>query len=394
MARLGRSFPVNWSLKNRPAKYIPLYESTTLSIGTSLTANETADATVSLAVGVSMTAETSPHAFLSIDVEMGSEGYIQGQANLAVTAAMTAQGILAAYPYVVQQVSGSNVSGFGMGTGNMTTQDGSFLVAFIGWDTTNTNVSLTQPPSPAPNVPVVNVTDSNGNMWQQLGITVSEGYSARCAIWACANAAPVEWVSVATTGFAASVAWTFAEIQYMPQAIAIDFSSGDTTAPLSVNQLSLVGEASGAITVGYPIEDESSSPILDEGGSDIEDETSSPGNDIVFTMLAMPVTSILNPSVTQGPSGFTALDPVVAGASGGSGIAIFPYWAVSVPAGEVDASYTTSAANVLAGAVCGIPAEHGSPHPGKPEFPQDHGGGRFRCAAGRPGEKRRLPRGQ
>jgi hypothetical protein len=324
---------------------------------------------VALPVGVTMFAETSAHAFLNVATTLGSEGYIQGETALPVASSMIAQGALAASPYVLQQVSGSNTTGFGMGTEAMSTQDGSFLVCYVGWDTTNTSVSLTEPPSPAPVVPVVNVTDSNGNMWQQLGITVSEGYSARCAIWACANAAPVEWVSVATTGFAASVAWTFAEIAYMPQAIAIDFSSGDTTAPLAVNQLSLVGEATGAVTAGFPVEDEAGGAILDEGGGDIEDQTSSPGNDIVFTMLAMPVTATLDPSVTQGPAGFSALDPVTAGASGGSGIAIYPYWATGITAGEVEASYTTSTADVLAGVVCGIPAGTAPPMQPNLNFP-------------------------
>ena len=241
---------------------------------------------------------------------------------------------------VLQQVSGSNVTGFGMGTENMNTQDGSFLVAFIGWDTTNTSVSLTEPPDPAPHVPAVNVTDSAGNLWQQIGITVSEGYSARCAIWASANAEAVAWVSVATTGFAASVAWTFAEIAYMPQAIGIDFSSGDTTAPLPVSTLSLVGDAS-----------------------------VSAGGDIVFTMLAVPQGSTSAPSLTSGPSGYTALDPVAAGASTGSGIAIYPYWATGIPGGELTAAYSVSSAAVLAGAVCGIPAASAPPPQENFNFP-------------------------
>ena len=72
-------------------------------------------------------------------------------------------------------------SGYGAGTSLITTSDGNALVAFVGWDTINTSLSLTEPPSPAPNVPAVNVTDSAGNLWQQLGITVSNGYSARGA---------------------------------------------------------------------------------------------------------------------------------------------------------------------------------------------------------------------
>ena len=236
---------------------------------------------------------------------------------------------MGAPPQVLQQVTGSNVTGFGMGTENMTTRDGSFLVAFIGWDTTNTDISLTEPPSPAPDVPAVNVTDSAGNMWQQTGITVSEGYSSRCAIWAAANAAAVTWVSVATTGFAASVAWTFAEIAQMPQAINIDFSAGDTTTPLAVGSLSLLGEAT--------------------------------TTDIVFTMLAVPLSATTSPSLTSGPSGFTALDTVSAGASTGSGIAIYPYWATNVSAGTVTAAYSVDTSSILTGAICGIPPDSAPP---------------------------------
>ena len=218
-----------------------------------------------------------------------------------------------------------------MGTSPMNTSDGSFLVAFTGWDTTNANLSLTEPPNPPPYCPAVNITDSAGNLWEQIGITVSQGYSSRCAIWACANAAPVTWVSVGLTGFAASLAWTFAEVANMPQDIGIDFSSGDTTAPLSVNSLTLAGDAA--------------------------TDTA----DIVFTMLALPVTSTLDPSLTSGPAGYTALDTVSAGASGGSGIAIYPYWQYGVQAGTVTAAYSTSAAGVMTGAVAGVVASAAPP---------------------------------
>ena len=214
---------------------------------------------------------------LAVSTSLTSGGFIAGQSPLGISTGLSALGGQACPPFVLQQVTGSNVSGFGMGTENMITQDGSFLVAFIGWDTTNTNISLTELPNPAPDVPAVNVTDSAGNMWQQAGITVSEGYSARCAIWVAANAAPVQWVSVATGGFAASVAWTFAEIRYMPQAISIDFSAGDTTAPLATSSLSLLGEAA----------------------------TLAAGGDIVFTMLAVPLSGTGDAALTSGPSGFT-----------------------------------------------------------------------------------------
>ena len=185
----------------------------------------------------------------------------------------------------------------------------------------------------------MNITDSNGNLWEQIGTTVAQGYSSRCAIWACANAAAVTWVSVGLTGFAASLAWTFAEIANMPQNIEIDFSSGDTTAPLAVNTLSLAGDAATQTT------------------------------DIAFTMLALPVTTAVNPALTQGPSGYAALDPVSTGAAGNSGIAIYPYWQAGVPAGGLTAAYTVSTAGVLTGAIAGITANAAAPPQDSFDFP-------------------------
>ena len=257
---------------------------------------------------------------------------------LASGSGLAAQGTAYSNPYVIQQVTGTDTSGYGMGTSAVTTSGGSFLVCFTGWDTTNANLSLTEPPVPAPYCPAVNVTDSAGNLWQQIGITVPQGYPARCAVWACANAAPVTWVSVGLTGFAASVAWTFAEMAGMPQDIGIDFSSGDTTAPLQVDSLTLAGDAAGA-------------------------------SDVVFTMLALPVSTSVNPSLTSGPAGFTALDSVTAGVSGGSGIAIFPWWAYGVTAGTVEAAYGISTTDVMAGVVAGVLAGAAAPPQESFSFP-------------------------
>ena len=341
MARTGLTFPANALLRRNllAARYIPFSASAVLPAATTLAGSSALTAGTTLAIGTSLLSFSTGNAALPISTSLSPSGYIAGQAAIGLEADIDAEVVITASPFVVQQVSGSNTTGFGMGTEAMSTSDGSFLVCYVGWDTTNTNVSLTQPPDPGPNVPAVNVTDSAGNMWQQLGITVSQGYSARCAVWACANAAPVSWVSVATTGFAASVAWTFAEMAFMPQAIEIDFSAGDTTAPLSVGSLSLVGDAAAA------------------------------GGDVVFSMLALPVTASADPSVTAGPAGFTALTPVTAGGSGGSGIAIYPYWSAGVPAGTVTAGYSVSATDVLAGVICGIPSDAAPPPQENFNFP-------------------------
>ena len=283
-------------------------------------------------------AETGPHALLNAGATLTCGGNIESPVDLFAGSQLLATATIYSYPFLLQQVTGSNTSGFGMGTSAMTTQDGSFLVAFVGWDTTNANLSLTEPPNPPPYCPAVNVTDSNGNLWQQIGITVSQGYSSRCAIWACANASAVTWVSVGLTGFAASLAWTIAEITDMPQDIGLDFSSGDTTAPLSVDSLTLAGEAATETT------------------------------DIVFTMLALPITSTQDPTLTSAPP-YRALNPVSVGGSGGSGIAIYPYWQYNVPAGITEAEYVTSAAGIMTGVIAGITANAAAPPQEVPDFP-------------------------
>ena len=237
---------------------------------------------------------------------------------------------------LVQQVPGSDTSGYGLGTTPITTSDGSGIVAWIAWDTINTNVSLTTPPNPAPKVPAVNVTDSAGNLWQQVGMSVSNGYSSRGAIWACANAEPVTWVSVALTGYASSLTWLIGEISGMPQALVADFSVNDTTAPLITNGVSVEGAAS--------------------------------GNDIALALLALPVTETLNPSVTVPPAGLTALTPVSAGAAGGSGIALYPYWS-PVATGTVTAAWTISANDVLTAVLAGINATASPPVQENENFP-------------------------
>ena len=140
-----------------------------------------------------------------------------------------------------------------------------------------------------------------------------------------------------TTGYAASAAWVLAEISDLPQQIGLDFSSNDTTAPLSVDTLSLIGEAT--------------------------------GTDVVFSLLALPTTNSLNPSVTSGPAGFSALDTSATGASQGSGIAIYPYWRASTLAGGVTAGYDISVPDVMASVVAGISASAAPPVQQSQNFP-------------------------
>lgn len=278
-------------------------------------------------------------ATLSGGSSLGSaSNYAIGSAALTGNSNLLGIGALGTAPFVLQTATGSVTTGFGAGTTNIVTQDGSYLVAFIGWDTINTNLSLTDPPSPAPNCPAVNVTDSNGNLWQQLGITASNGYSSRCAIWVCANAAPTTWVSVALTGYAASCVWTLAEYTGMPQAVEVDFSAASTTAPLAVNNLPLAGDSTGV--------------------------------DVLLSMLAVPTSQTLDPTLITAPDGLAPLDVIADGVASGSGITIYPYWGLQKAAGGVSASYTTDSPGIMAGLLAGVAVDASPPIQPLQTFPR------------------------
>ena len=91
--------------------------------------------------------------------------------------------------------------------------------------------------------------------------------------------------------------------------------------------------------------------------------------DIVLGLLAVPVTETLDPAITAGPAGLTALDPVSAGAAGGSGIALYPYWAPAAEAGAVTASWTLDQADVLTAVLAGISATASPPVPDNENCP-------------------------
>ena len=141
---------------------------------------------------------------------------------------------------VIQTAQGSATSLYGIGTTQISTQAGSWLALLAGWNTVTPGTLIT--------VPALNVTDSAGNLWQQAAISAGTA-STRCAMWVAPNALPVSWVSAGLTGFAASAAWSVAEISGMPQAAGLDFAvfqSGAGTA------LSLPWIATGA-DVGFAV---------------------------------------------------------------------------------------------------------------------------------------------
>ncbi len=117
-------------------------------------------------------------------------------------------------PLVVQQVSGGDTSDYGLSSVPITTTAGNGIVVYAGWDLHNA-------PTTGP-VPAVYVADSAGNYWYHLGTSPVGGYGSRCAIWACPNARAVEWVSVALTAFASSLAYLVVEISNFPDFLDLD----------------------------------------------------------------------------------------------------------------------------------------------------------------------------
>ena len=225
---------------------------------------------------------------------------------------------------LVQSVSGGTYTDYGIGTTLISTTAGHALVVFAGWDVSATLTMAS--------VPAVSVTDSAGNLWQQVGISSSSGYGARCAIWYCPNAEAVSWVSVSLTGFASSTAWTVAEISSPPAALSLDFTV--TTFNASSTSLSVTGV--GSVT------------------------------DVLFGVLAYGATT---PTVTGTPSGFTHIATESAGGSNPNGVTVWSGWETGVVAGSTTASWTVSAAAPVAGILVGIAATHAAPALQNSNFP-------------------------
>lgn len=147
------------------------------------------------------------------------------------TAALTATPQLRAIPaggtgagIINQVVSGNVINDYGLDDVPMTLKSpgtGTMLAAFVGW-----NVATLAHQSSG-RAPAVNVTDSAGNLWRQVGISASSP-AARCALWVADNPRQLEWVSVALTGWGYSTGYTIVEIGGIPDslgAVSLDFVS-------------------------------------------------------------------------------------------------------------------------------------------------------------------------
>jgi Concanavalin A-like lectin/glucanases superfamily len=232
---------------------------------------------------------------------------------------------------IVQQITGAVSPDYGIATGTIATAEYNSLVAFASWNVAGVGGTSV-------NIPAVNVTDSAGNCWRQIGIsTAFTPGGVRCAIWATLNAQPVTWVSVALTGWGAATAYTVAEISGLPQALALDFAVSNNGTAGSGTAISVTGIASGA--------------------------------DIGFAVLG----TDLNPAVgsVTVPSGWSAL-ATAATALGAAGTAVTrAYWNTGVTAGTASPAWIFSNGAVFNQGVvyCGISASASPPQQENRNFP-------------------------
>src|ERR1700722_13882439 len=113
------------------------------------------------------------------------------------------------------------------------------LLAFVGWDVASV------PYQSSGHAPAVNVTDSAGNLWRQIGMSTL-ATSSRGSVWIADNPRQTSWVSVALTGWGYSTSYMICEMDNVPtnmNAVSIDFVNAVTnTAPTTT--LTVAGTAS------------------------------------------------------------------------------------------------------------------------------------------------------
>lgn len=226
---------------------------------------------------------------------------------------------------MIQQAAGTITAPAGIGTTQITTRQGSWLTALIGWNTVTPGQYVPQA--------AVSVTDSAGNLWRQAAITAAGTASpVRCAVWVAPNALPVSWVSAGLTGYAAAAPFAVAEIAGMPQAATLDFAVG--TAGTGTN-LSLPWTASGA-DVGF---------LVGAAGNAAETLSGLPGG--TWAGIGSPVTA----------------------GSGTTGCAIFPYWNPAITAGGGTTTLVLGTSATYSYALCALSASASPPPQPSQSFP-------------------------
>ena len=124
------------------------------------------------------------------------------------------------------------------------------LLAFVGWDIASV------PYQSSGKSPAVNVTDSAGNLWRQIGIsTIST--SSRGAVWIADNPRQTKWVSVALGGWAYSTSYMICEMDNTPtnmNGVSLDFVNAITnTAPTTTITVSPTTATTSDICLGLVV---------------------------------------------------------------------------------------------------------------------------------------------
>ena len=204
---------------------------------------------------------------------------------------------------------------------------GSMLVAIVTWNVAYYSYQATG------KTPAVNVTDSNGNLWRQIGIT-AQSPGSRSAIWAAIGAQQTSWVSVAVTGWAYSTSYVIAEVTGMPstmQAVAIDFVKTNYS-EAAVTSLTV---PSGTATT----------------------------SDICFGVLGVGYTTV----------GGTATGWAAINNAGGSGVwdsTCYAFWIANQGAGTVAFAPTWTTAAPASGFIVGLKQVAAAPSQGRSQFPR------------------------
>lgn len=236
-------------------------------------------------------------------------------------------------PTVVQQQQNNSVNDYGLDNIPFSNTAGNALLAFVGWSTdSGVQSSIT--------MPAVNISDSAGNLWRQIGITPASESGSRCAVWMCPNsqalniAGGMGWVSVATTGWSNGVAYNIVEISGMPQAVQMDFSFPNSSH--SASSLSWTGTTTTA--------------------------------DIAFLVVNVAGSTH---NVSSTPTGWTALTASSTVGQDGIGSHVYSYWRSSVAAStSLSGSASLSATTCVSAVVCTISSAAQPPAQPTPWFPK------------------------
>ena len=233
-------------------------------------------------------------------------------------------------PNVVQQVTGTSYSEYGLHSVEMTTTNGNFLVVYAGW---NRNYY----PSPAA-TPAAYVSDSAGNKWYHLGTSTSANSGSRSAIWCCPNARPVKWISCSLTSFATSLAYLVVEFSSFPSLAVPDLGVTNSNSSLSATSLSMSGTP--AVT------------------------------GIGFTCLAAGATGTIL-TTTPFSTGWTPLNsgnPISAGTVFPGDTNLWAFWKPTVT-GATTVTYGTTGSAPLSGVLATVQATPTAPTLKNPKFP-------------------------